>query len=152
MHPALLLPTVGRWFHRRGLPPVGLVFTAVNRLLFGAWVPASADIGRGTKLAYLGSGVVIHARARIGARCVISPGVVIGGRAGHWEVPVIEDDVTLWPGCKVLGPVRVGRGAHIGPNAVVIHDVPEGGRVVAPLGRLLDPPRTPSGAAGPLPD
>jgi serine O-acetyltransferase len=39
-------------------------------------------------------------------------------------VPVIEDNVTIGAGARVLGGVRVGRGATVGANAVVTRDVP----------------------------
>jgi serine O-acetyltransferase len=39
-------------------------------------------------------------------------------------VPVIEDNVFIGAGAKVLGRVRVGRGATVGANAVVTRDVP----------------------------
>jgi len=41
-------------------------------------------------------------------------------------VPVIEDDVEIGAGACVLGPIRIGRGARIGANAVVLSDVPPG--------------------------
>jgi len=69
---------------------------------------------------------VIHPRAIIGDRVKIGPGVVVGGRSEIYDVPVIEDDVQLGVGAKILGPVRVGRGAIVGANAVVLHDVPAG--------------------------
>jgi acetyltransferase-like isoleucine patch superfamily enzyme len=37
---------------------------------------------------------------------------------------VIEDDVWLGMGAKVMGRVRIGRGAIIGAGAVVAHDIP----------------------------
>ena len=39
--------------------------------------------------------------------------------------PTIEDDVVIGSGAQVLGPVRIGRYAKIGANAVVTKDVPE---------------------------
>jgi len=75
-------------------------------------------------LGYSGLGTVLHARAVIGARVVIGSCVTVGGRSGHFDVPVIEDDVEIGSGAKILGPIRVGRGAIIGANAVVIRDVP----------------------------
>jgi hypothetical protein len=64
-------------------------------------------------------------------------GVVVGGRSEIYEVPVIEDDVQLGVGAKVLGPVRVGRGAIVGANAVVLHDVPAGAVVGGIPARVL---------------
>jgi serine O-acetyltransferase len=44
--------------------------------------------------------------------------------------PVIEDNVTIGPGAKIVGAVHIGRGATIGPNAVVTEDVPSHDTVV----------------------
>lgn len=38
--------------------------------------------------------------------------------------PVVEDDVLVGCGARILGPVRVGARAVIGANAVVLDDVP----------------------------
>jgi serine O-acetyltransferase len=48
------------------------------------------------------------------------------GTAKENGYPVIEDDVLVGAGARILGPVRVGRGAVIGANAVVVSDVPPG--------------------------
>jgi maltose O-acetyltransferase len=37
---------------------------------------------------------------------------------------VIEDDAWLGAGCVILPGVRIGRGAVVGANSVVMHDVP----------------------------
>jgi serine O-acetyltransferase len=99
---------------------------ALGLLIFGCVVPPEASVGRETKLGYRGVGIVVHARAVIGAGCVIGPSVTIGGRSGLRDVPVIGDDVFVGAGARILGPVRIGDGAVIGANAVVIHDVPPG--------------------------
>jgi hypothetical protein len=62
-------------------------------------------------------GIVIEPGTRIGSRVTLMHQVSLLG------APVIEDNVTIWPGAKVVGPVRIGRGATIGPNAVVTEDV-----------------------------
>jgi len=70
-------------------------------------------------------GIIIHADAEIGRRVAIMQQVTLGGKDwGVNEAPVIEDDVYVGAGAKVLGAVRVGRGAIVGANAVVTRDVP----------------------------
>lgn len=75
-------------------------------------------------------GIVIERRVRIGSRVTVMHQVTIGrkdgvGLRGHGgEMPIIEDNVFIGAGAKVLGPVRIGRGATVGANAVVTRDVP----------------------------
>ena len=44
--------------------------------------------------------------------------------------PTVEDNVTIGSGAKLLGPIRVGHGAKIGANSVVVEDVPPRSTVV----------------------
>jgi serine O-acetyltransferase len=76
------------------------------------------------------AGIVIERGVRIGSRVTVMHQVTIGrkdrvvpGQQGV-QVPVIEDNVFIGAGAKVLGPVRIGRGATVGANAVVTRDVP----------------------------
>ncbi|MGH9350950.1 MAG: serine O-acetyltransferase, partial [Terriglobia bacterium] len=48
----------------------------------------------------------------------------IGGRNQEPEVPLIEDNVFIAAGAKVLGNIVVGSGSVVGANAVVIRSVP----------------------------
>src|SRR5262249_30176748 len=110
---------------RRRVPLLPALLAKFTRIVYATVLPPGVRLGPGVQLSYSGLGTVIHERAVIGARVVIHAGVGICGRSGLEEVPVIEDDVQIGVGAKVLGPVRVGRGAIIGANAVVIEDVPE---------------------------
>lgn len=115
---------IGRWCYLRHIPVVPQIMYRLIFVLCGAVVPMSVEMGEGCQLAYGGIGVVLHKRVRLGRNVVIAPQVTLGGRSGLDDVPVVEDDCYIGVGAKVLGPVRIGRGAHIGANAVVIKDVP----------------------------
>jgi acetyltransferase-like isoleucine patch superfamily enzyme len=75
-------------------------------------------------------GIVIERGVEIGSRVTIMHQVTIGRkdpvapREHGGTLAVIEDNVFIGAGAKVLGPVRVGRGATVGANAVVTRDVP----------------------------
>lgn len=83
--------------------------------------------------------VVLDGLVEIGPGAVIFPFVTVGLRAGNVRGPAIEADVSIGTGAKVIGPVRVGAGARIGANAVVVDDVPAGATVVgAPARPVYD--------------
>jgi serine O-acetyltransferase len=94
-------------------------------LFYNSSIPYQAKIGKGTKFAYGGIGVIIHKRAVIGSNCNIGSNVTIGGRSNHQSVPVIGDRVYIGTGAKILGPVTIGDDVKIGANAVVLMDVPD---------------------------
>lgn len=97
----------------------GLLF-----VLCGARVPHQVAIGENSILGHGGSGIVIHPDARIGRNVVIGQQVTIGGTGKSGRLPVIEDDVYLGAGCKILGNVSVGHNSVVGANAVVTKSVP----------------------------
>jgi serine O-acetyltransferase len=76
-------------------------------------------------------GIVIHTNAQVGENVVIGHQVTLGGRDLSAAAPVIEDGVYIGAGAKILGGLRIGRGATVGANAVVTRDVPAGDIVVA---------------------
>jgi hypothetical protein len=69
-------------------------------------------------------GIVIDEESRIGSRVTVMNHVTI-------SAAVIEDNVVIGPGARVIGPLTIGRGATIGPNAVVTEDVPSHSTVTA---------------------
>src|SRR5207244_13555860 len=66
----------------------------------------------------LGSRVTVMHQVTIGRKDPVVP------REHGGNLAVIEDNVFIGTGAKVLGPVRIGRGATVGANAVVTRDVP----------------------------
>jgi serine acetyltransferase len=83
----------------------------------------------------------------IGSHVTVMQQVTIGTKnPGDNAAPVIEDDVYIGAGAKVLGGIRVGRGAIIGANAVVTRDIPPGCTVVG-ANRIVGPPARAPGAS-----
>jgi serine O-acetyltransferase len=124
---ALTLYYAGRALRRARVPLLPRICEALVYLLFNCSIPLSAEIGPGCRCGHRGMSVVIHPKAQIGPRCLIRPQVVIGGggRGDQDSVaPIIGDGVEFGVGAKVLGGVRIGDGAVIGANAVVLDDVP----------------------------
>ncbi|MFT3731281.1 MAG: serine acetyltransferase [Hyphomicrobium sp.] len=89
----------------------------------GAEIPLNCSIGGGLLIPHP-NGIVIHPDAKIGANCLIFQQVTLGTRGDHGGVPVLEENVDIGAGAKLLGPIHVGAFARIGANALVIDDVP----------------------------
>lgn len=120
----MLLYRIGNWCYRHKIPIVTKVIDVLIRLIHNSAVYSATSIGKGTVFGYGGIALVIHKHATVGCNCVIGSNVTIGGKSGSKNVPVIEDNVYIATGAKILGSVIVGEGAVIGANAVVVKDVP----------------------------
>jgi serine O-acetyltransferase len=94
----------------------------------GISIPLRTQIGGGLQMPHT-NGIVINVRAKIGCNCDIYQQVTIGELKGGY--PEVGNGVFIGPGAKILGAVRIGDGAQIGANALVITDVPSGGLAVA---------------------
>lgn len=98
-------------------------------LFYGLEIPASVTIGSGLTLQHRAMGTVIHPATEIHSNVTIYHGVTIGRADAHvarnksqMEKVVIEDEVVLYPGSKILGGngvTIVGTGTIIGANAVL---------------------------------
>jgi serine O-acetyltransferase len=84
-------------------------------------------------------GIVLHTKAVLGEGLVIMQQVTVGARNLDDLAPVIEEDVFIGAGAKVLGGIRVGRNCIIGANAVVTRDIPPGSTVVG-INQILGEP------------
>ena len=128
---ALLAHRVAHVLHEAGVPLIPHAIAYVAKSLTGVEIHPGARIGQGLFIDH-GTGVVVGETAEIGDNVTLYQGVTLGGTgfAPGKRHPTIEDDVVVGSGAKLLGPIRVGRGAKVGANSVVIHDVPPNSTVV----------------------
>jgi serine O-acetyltransferase len=128
---AVLWHRLSHWLWRRGLRGLGRLSSHIGRMLTGIEIHPGAKIGRRLFIDH-GMGVVIGETAEVGDDVLIYHGVTLGGLSGQpgKRHPTIEDHVTIGAGAQVLGPIRVGHGARIGANAVVVSAVAPGCTVV----------------------
>ena len=118
------------FYHRIRLPRVAQIFLPAMPTLYFA----TRDIGPGLIIQH-GFATIILARS-IGRDCWINQQVTIGA-SNRPGLPEIGDGVIINAGAKILGPIRVGNGARIGANAVVVKDVPPGCTVVGVPARIV---------------
>lgn len=77
-------------------------------------------------------GIVISSSSTIGKNCIIYQNVTIGGRTyeeADYHIkenfPILGDNVTVYAGAVIVGPIHIGNNAVIGANAVVTTDIPD---------------------------
>ena len=104
--------------------------------IYGVEVPPQVKIGKEFEIIHRGFGTVIHPNTIIGDRVKIYHQVTIGRADAH--VPfvqskmleiIIEDDVVIFPGAKVLarnGKTIIGKGTIVAANAVLINSTGPG--------------------------
>ena len=101
----------------------------------GNTINREVDIGEDFHLVHSGN-VRIHPDVVFGDRVGIMNDVTIG-TMGTGGVPVIGDDVFIGVGARVLGPIRIGDGAKIAANSLVLSDVPPGATAVGVPAKIL---------------
>lgn len=119
----------------------------VGRTLTGIEIHPAARIGRRFFVDH-GMGVVVGETAEVGDDVTLYQGVTLGGVSldKGKRHPTIGNDVVVGAGAAVLGPFKVGDGARIGSNAVVVREVPAGATVVGIPARPVGPQAVPDEA------
>jgi serine O-acetyltransferase len=107
---------------------------AFVRNVYGMELPFTVRVGRRVVLAHQSS-IVVNEATRIGNDVLIRHGVTLGQPRHELDgvAPDVRDGVHIGPNAVIMGGVVIGEGARIGPLAHVIHDVPAGAAVIAPL-------------------
>ena len=128
--------------------PLSMLYRAMFRRVrnrYGIELPFSAKVGRRVIIEHQ-SCIVIHGNAVIGDDSIIRQGVTLGNRLIEkpFDAPVLGRGVNVGAGAKILGNVRIGDGAAIGANAVVLTDVPAHAAAVGIPARII--PKKPHGA------
>lgn len=144
----LVVHRFGEWANAQCWP-VRPVATTVFRLLntyvrnfLGFEVHHTTKIGRRVVFVHQ-HGVVLQPNSEIGDGCMLYHNVTIGRRWDDFRPtafrspPKIGKGVHLGVGSTVIGAVRIGDGAKVGPHCLVTMDVPAGASVVSPPSRVL---------------
>lgn len=106
-------------------------------VLTGISLPYTVRVGRRVRIWHQG-GIVLHARS-IGDDTQIRQNTTMGVAVTTrlTAIPTIGARVDIGCGACILGDVRVGDGARIGANAVVLKDVPAGATAVGVPARIV---------------
>lgn len=133
-----ILRTVLLWLYR--------IMYRYIRNYYGIEIPLTVTVGRRLWLVHQ-SGIVFHWKTVVGDDCLIRHNATIGAGYGGQKTlhkgPRLEDHVEVGPGAVIFAAVTIGNGAVIGPNVVVMSNVPAGARVFAEAPRVIRLPNTP---------
>jgi serine O-acetyltransferase len=127
--------------HRILRASFGLLYWPLYRYArnhYGIELPYTVRLGRRVIVEHCGA-IVIHGYSTIGDDCIIRQGVTIGARSVNraTEAPELGARVDVGAGAKILGKLRIGDGAEIGANAVVLNDLPAGVIAVGIPARII---------------
>lgn len=112
-------------------------------------IDPQARIGGGLFIAHIG-GVHINPGAVIGRNLDCAHRVTLGSSAmGRGGVPVVGNDVYIGTGAALIGKIKVGDGAKIAANSLVISNVPAGATVMGVPGRIIMRPKAAAPVAKP---
>lgn len=87
---------------------------------YGIHADTNIHIGKGLQIAH-GDGVYLNC-SYIGDNVTIYQSVTLGAKE-RYEIPRVEDNVTIYAGAVCVGNIILKDGCTIGANAYVQHDV-----------------------------
>jgi len=116
------------------------LLAVLNIILFSTEIGARCEIDEGFCLGHA-NGIAIHEQTRIGKNCTIMHQSALGFRSLHTpgenDFVILEDDVLIGAGVRLLGPLTIGRGSLIGMNSVVLHSCPPASLVTGCPARVV---------------
>jgi serine O-acetyltransferase len=142
---AIAIYRLGNWLHTANpfllvrIPLKGVYFFAhmFSEVVMEMCLDPLATIDGGLYISHIG-GVHINPQAIIGCNCDMTHGVTIGASAmGRQGAPVIGNNVYIGTGATLVGKIKVGDGAKISANTLVITNVPDGATMMGVPGRII---------------
>jgi serine O-acetyltransferase len=155
---AIAIHRFGNWLYvtkpsvvvRFPLKVVHLFVYMFSELVMEMCLDPQATIGGGLYIAHIG-GIHINPEAIIGSNCNLTHGITIGASAmGRQGSPTVGNNVYIGTGATLVGKIKIGNGAKIAANTLVITNVPDGATVMGVPGRIIMRPPKPA-ATSPLP-
>lgn len=109
----------------------------IESLIFCSSIHPSSKIGPGLLIPHSFC-IVISGKVEVGKNCTIFHEVTIGGIGKDKDgAAKIGDNVTIYTGAKILGPIKIGDNARIGANSVVLDSVPDNSLAVGSPARII---------------
>ncbi len=142
---AVFFHRIANFFHIAGFHLLARIISQLSRFFTGIEIHPGAKIGTNLFIDH-GMGVVIGETSEIGNNVTIYHAVTLGGispsinsesQRDEKRHPSVGNDVVIGSGAQIIGPVKVGNGARIAANAVVVNDVPENSTMVGVPAKII---------------
>ncbi|HYM33727.1 MAG TPA: serine O-acetyltransferase [Candidatus Cybelea sp.] len=146
---AILFHRVAHAMWESGWLLAGRFVSQIGRFMTGIEIHPGARIGRKFFVDH-GMGVVIGETAEIGDNVTLYHDVTLGGilpavnsgaQANTKRHPTLGNNVIVGSGAQILGPIKVGDGARVGANSVVVRDVADSVTVVGMPAKVAARPK-----------
>lgn len=109
-----------QWASHWKLFPLAMIFNKCNAIFCQCIIGRGAEFGRRLVIIH-SQGIVINGSVIAGDDIKLEHQVTIGAERN--VSPILDSDIFIGAGAKVIGPVHVGSHSKIGANAVVVKNV-----------------------------
>lgn len=116
--------------HKKGRKRMAKIYCWVLRVVYAIDIQPETAIEEDVQFVHNGLGCVLHPKAKIKSGCKIYQNVTLGGNGKiingktNTGAPTLEENVAVFAGACVLGPITIGHDSIIGANSVITKDVP----------------------------
>ena len=144
----LLVYRFGRWSMELKFAPARWLLSKAYRVLsmivsefiLDIYMSRDVQVGEGFHIIHP-DGVRIHNQVVIGDRVGILHGITITQNMFPGRVPVIGNDVFIGAKATIIGNVKIGDGARIAANTLVISDIPPGVTAIGVPAKIMRIPK-----------
>lgn len=124
---AVLLYRMGNFCVRHHIKFLPDFLKGINLRIFACDISSNAKIGLGFRMHHT-TGIVIGCDCILGDNCEVFQNVTLGENrsktiAGQRYMPKIGNDVSIYAGACVIGPIEIGNNVQIGANSVVTKNI-----------------------------
>jgi serine O-acetyltransferase len=136
---AVILFRISHFFYIHRIRILSRFFYLLNIVLFSCDIAPPAEIGPGLVIGHP-VGIIIGGPSKAGRNLKLFGQCGLGGSARRNIAldgfPECGDNVIIFIGARVFGPIKIGSNAVIAANAVVMRDVPAGGTAIGVPARV----------------
>lgn len=145
---AIVYYRIAHILYRLGATLVARVISALSQSLTGVDIHPGASIGKSFSISH-GTGIVIGETSILGRGVRLHHGVTLGelrttvptdstDNRVERRHPLLEDEVVVYAGATILGPVIIGHGSLVGGNVWLTRSVPAHSQISQANLRLAD--------------